>query len=507
MIKQKQNPQMGKALSKEDPIKTYSCIKCWEVYEGEAREELFELLSCSHCICEDCLKELIKIEYKVKQLVDCPKWGKIIHEDEIEDCLGEDEWEELKSEIDEDIQQEHEGKVNCRCGHQVNIIKHKVNYEAKDEDGHIISHEAANNLAKYRVKWSDCKDIFWAYWKIKPFHTGFTCSQYREFVEADRCRFWEIPIKAKRKGGAFRYVCKDRECKNYIKESCSKKHDCGHYCKGISREPEWLPCLDPTWVSENEEITLSENNESNWVIWFDKTLGKAPWIQLDCKHIFHILWFIRRVEAKWNGPRVTFAFRTCPSCKTPIDKVHHLKLNRLLVEAKELELKVRAKAVERGKLEGLENDERLKNPEDIYYEKFEEYWMNRLAFYQCYKCAKPYFGGLRECGNALEEAGNFNLKELICGSCSAETLKGQILWDEHGDEFIEYKWRYCCNYSQWFWFGNTHFCDKCHSNWTRNIIKCPGPPECKLEMEHPDDGTEFAMGCGMCRNKLAADLV
>jgi len=448
-----------------------------------------------------------KLNTESNKLVDCPKWGKIIHEDEIENWLGEDEWEELKEEIENEIEEPSEGKVRCRCGHEVTLVKHKVNYEQTNEDGEQISPESAENLAKYKVKWSKCKDVFWASWKITPYHLGFTCSQYREFVEADRCRFWEIPIKARRKGGAFRYVCKSKDCKNFIKESWDKKLEWGHYCKGISREPEWLPCLHPNWVDDNVQATLGETQDSACVIWFDKTLGKQPCIQLGCKHILHIVCLINRVEAKWPGPRVTFSFRTCPSCKTPIDEVHHLKLKRLIEEAKELEERVRAKAVERGKLEGLEKDERLKDQNDEYFEKFEDYWMDRLAFYQCYKCSKPYFGGLRECGNALEAGGNYDEKELIWGAWSLGEFRGKVNWDIHGDEYIEYKWRYCCNYSQWFCFGNTHFWDRWHSNLTRNIFKCPGKPECELDVEHPDDGTEFAMGWGMCRNQLAQNRV
>ena len=413
----------------------------------------------------------------------------------------------MKSDILADIENPSEGTVKWRCGNDVKIIKHKVKYEVTDEEGDKISQEAAENSAKYRVKCSDCKDIFWAYWKIRPYHLGYTCSHYREFIEADRWRFWEIPIKARRKGGAFRYVCKSKEWKNYSKEWCDKKLRCGHYCKGLSREPECLPWLHPDWVHQNEGKTLGENENSNCVICFDKTLGKQPCIQLNWKHILHIICLINKVEAKWPGPRVTFIYKTWPSCKAEIEEVHHRKLNRLLTEAKDLEKRVRLKSVERGKLEGLENDERLKDPNDEYFEKFEDYWMNRLAFYECYKCSKPYFGGLRECGDALDAGGNYNEKELICGSCSGGNFKGKTTWEEHGDEYIEYKWRYCWNYSQWFWFGNTHFWDRCHSNLTRTIYKCEGHPNCQLEMEHPDDGTEFAMGCGMCRNKLASDRV
>lgn len=407
----------------------------------------------------------------------------------------------------EDINQNHDGQVMCRCGEFVDLVKHKVNYEATNEEGHIISAEAAENMGKHKVKCKSCKDIFCSKCKITPYHVGFTWSQYREFIEADRCRYCRMPIKAKRKGGVFRYVWKNEECKIFTKESWDKKLAWGHYCRGIRREPEWLPWLAPECVVEDEDLTLGVDANSNWVICLDRVLGQQPCIRLTCKHIFHVVWLINKVEAKWAGPRVTFGYRTCPSWKTPIDEVHHQKLNRLLQEAKDLEVKVRAKARERGQAEGLDKDERLKNPSDDYFEKFEEYAMDRLAFYQCYKCTRPYFGGLKECGDNLEENGQFDKKELICGACSQGDFKGKQNWDVHGADYIEWKCRYWWNYSQWFCFGTTHFCNRCHSNLTKNIFKCPGKPECQIEMDHPDDGSEFAMGWGMCKNEIGVDVV
>ncbi|CAI2364881.1 unnamed protein product [Moneuplotes crassus] len=491
--------------SEDDEPSFFHCVSCKKQVDADNEEDIYNLYSCNHTICNDCFIDLIKVEYSVKKIVDCPSCGKIVHEDEIIDQLGEEEWAELKEEILEDDEEVKEGAVRCRCGEEVKVVKHKV--KNVDEEGNQISAKSAENMAKFKVKCHNCRDVFCAYCKIKPYHIGYTCSEYREFVESDRCRYCSEPIKARRKGGAFRFVCKSKECKSLKKEGCSKKLPCGHYCNGISREKHCLPCLHPDCVNKDQSKTLGENDNSNCVICFDKSLGKEPCIQLPCKHIFHVLCLVQKVEAKWPGPRVTFIYKTCPSCKAEIGEVYHIKLKRLIDEAIDLESKVRAKAVERGTAEGLDKDERLQDENDEYFEKFEDYCMDRLAFYQCYKCKKPYFGGLRECGAALDAGDGFDEKELICGACSGEDFKGKVHCDTHGDEFIEFKCRYCCNYSQWFCFGNTHFCNRCHSNLTRNIIKCPGPPECVLEMEHPDDGSEFAMGCGMCRNNLASNRV
>lgn len=84
---------------------------------------------------------------------------------------------------------------------------------------------------------------------------------------------------------------------------------------------------------------------------------------------------------KWFGPRIHFAYKKYPACKADIQESSNKKLQRLLDEAKELEAQVRAKAIERGKLEGLDKDERLKDEHDDYFENYEEYCLDRLAYY------------------------------------------------------------------------------------------------------------------------------
>eukprot|EP00656_Telonema_subtile_P011341 TRINITY_DN15590_c0_g1_i1.p3 TRINITY_DN15590_c0_g1~~TRINITY_DN15590_c0_g1_i1.p3 ORF type:complete len:117 (-),score=11.80 TRINITY_DN15590_c0_g1_i1:71-421(-) len=92
---------------------------------------------------------------------------------------------------------------------------------------------------------------------------------------------------------------------------------------------------------------------------------------------------------------------------------------------------------------------------------------------------------------------------MVCGQCSAKALghKGTSC-QQHQDEYIEYKCRYCCSIAAFFCFGNTHFCDRCHSEWE----KAPGKlqaRECDCGTPHPPNGkgasAEHCFGCSLCR--------
>ena len=65
------------------------------------------------------------------------------------------------------------------------------------------------------------------------------------------------------------------------------------------------------------------------------------------------------------------------------------------------------------------------NPHDEYYNNFEKYAMARLSYYTCYECKKPYYGGLKDWGNMLEAAADFDPEELVCGKCASKGLEGQ----------------------------------------------------------------------------------
>ena len=66
-----------------------------------------------------------------------------------------------------------------------------------------------------------------------------------------------------------------------------------------------------------------------------------------------------------------------------------------LNEAKDLEDKVLKKCEERVKHEGLDLDERLKDPKSEYYNNPAKFGFDHLNYYECFECKDPYFGGHR----------------------------------------------------------------------------------------------------------------
>ena len=346
-------------------------------------------------------------EYTVKQIVDCPTCGKIIHEDEIIDILGENKWEELYEEIKQNIYDGNGVDVQWRCGTILPIVEHEVNYNSTDQNGNFLSPDACELLAKYRIRWDKCKSNFCWNCKIKPYHAGYSCSDYREFIESDRWRYCNAPTKTKRRGGAFKTVWKSLLWKDLVKNSWDRILKCDHYWKGFRRERKWLPWLHPDWVKENPDATLDENDNSFWLICYATSLGSKPCIQLNWKHIFHLDCLINKVKGKWSGPRINFQYKCWPSCKTNIQIKHHPQLLKVLEEGNELEQRVKNKAVERAKADGLDKDPRLSDPEDVYFGKFEEYILDKMSFFQCFDCKLPYFGGMRECGDNAGAEGDY----------------------------------------------------------------------------------------------------
>jgi hypothetical protein len=55
------------------------------------------------------------------------------------------------------------------------------------------------------------------------------------------------------------------------------------------------------------------------------------------------------------------------------------------------------KSFERLKFEERMKDEKLVNPSSNFYNKPYEYGIAIYAYYLCFKCKKPYFGGHKDC--------------------------------------------------------------------------------------------------------------
>lgn len=75
----------------------------------------------------------------------------------------------------------------------------------------------------------------------------------------------------------------------------------------------------------------------------------------------------------------------------------HVKLFSELQKLLQLKEKMDKMAIERAKYEGIDKDPRVKNADGDYYGDLQRWATFKLAYYQCYKCHNPYFGGMKDC--------------------------------------------------------------------------------------------------------------
>jgi E3 ubiquitin-protein ligase MYCBP2 len=233
---------------------------------------------------------------------------------------------------------------------------------------------------------------------------------------------------------------------------------------------------------------------------------------LGCTHTYHAGCVRQLLENKWVGARITFGFMQCPLCKKDMQHPYTKDLMDVFTELLE---DVQRKCLVRVKYEGLEEHADIITPGSPYFNDPLGFAMHKFAYYQCFKCQKPYYGGDYACA-AAGGGGNFDASELMCGGCSPISSEE---CPKHGKDFLEFKCRFCCSIAVWFCFGTTHFCEPCHNNngalcgkTSVDLLQCPckatgrmGMPEkvegdCPLDIDHPPHGEEFALGCGICRN-------
>ena len=106
-------------------------------------------------------------------------------------------------------------------------------------------------------------------------------------------------------------------------------------------------------------------------------------------------------------------------------------------------------------------------------------------------------------------------EHLRCQECLSKELGfGQKSCEKHGETFIDYKCRFCCNIALYVCFNGTHFCQSCHHQaWTRTLnfhrdlktIKCSNPKgSCPLGIEDHVlawKNPRFGLGCSLCRSE------
>ena len=402
--------------------------------------------------------------------------------------------------------------IECpQCKEKINFEKGSVDYNIKNDKNEKLTKQAAEHYATNRCRCPSCKIDFCAGCRATPYHIGKSCEENKQFKEAMRCRYDNAQITVKNIGPS-EDVCNNPECVQLYSTACKKVLRCGHKCWGCKDEKVCPPCIDKEcngYVNHYDQDTDSYCN-----ICFTEGLGNSPVVLLSCKHYIHHKCLSTRLIKKWIGPKITFNHCLCPQCNSWVDAPNVPDLNQMIVENKNLYDDICKKALERLKHEGLHKDTKLTDPKSKWYKNELAYALNRLSYYMCYMCKKPYFAGLRECGDGPNVNNNverqYDPKDLICGAhVNNYGLSGITDCKLHGKEFIEYKCKFCCNIASWFCWGTTHFCEDCHarqckgdyvSKYTRDKLPKCDRNNCPVKMQHPDNGEEFGLGCSVCRN-------
>ncbi|GAM20883.1 hypothetical protein SAMD00019534_040580 [Acytostelium subglobosum LB1] len=307
-------------------------------------------------------------------------------------------------------------------------------------------------------------------------------------------------------------VCSNADCREKAPRNCTKVHPCGHYCYGVRDEEECLPCLHGCKRPENaapltRNFKVTQDADDFCLVCWTECLSEAPSIQLDCGHVFHHTCIKHLLEARWVGARITLRFSKCPICKVSIQ---HPTLKALTSVIEHIGSEIIRKGKLRIDFLGIQKDPMLL-PGGSYENNMEGYIMEQFAYYLCFKCKQPYFGGSNQCAANMASPEKFNPEELICGGCSSDDVLP--ICPKHGKDYLEFKCRYCCSVAIWYCFGTHHFCETCHNKHTELTSRSSHPPcpvgpggielpgdECPLHIEHAKTGTEFALGCGICRN-------
>ena len=229
---------------------------------------------------------------------------------------------------------------------------------------------------------------------------------------------------------------------------------CGHYCCGTKDETECLSCLQDVCNKGNEKAF---KRDDYCFICYTEELYAAPCIKSTCGHVFHYTCVIKLLNMKWNTRWISFNFCRCPLCKQCLEfpsgpSELKIKVNNI----HELQKKVKQLAIEKLAIEKRDQDPEFLDPNSFFHGKADEYALKLYAFYECFKCKDPYFGGMHNCEhemleieqNGEEEKQNVEKEKLTCNKChDVRTCS------THNTDFIEWKCRFCCTMARWFCFG------------------------------------------------------
>lgn len=432
------------------------CLRC---HVSRPLEEIFSM-SCNHDICMACFgPHVLHIIESKSDAAECP----------IDNCHANlPEWlmkkfvpeEQFNAWERANIERMLEGTGSYfRCANQqCRMLMEQVPYDArtaqldrtlKDMHGKAMRDAALHHRNEFRIRCRACDTIFCASCQKMPYHNGYNCQEYDEYLKSRQCRFCSASLNDKNLAPApdgwdedeplppsLGDCCTEEECLQYRETCCRQVLPCGHFCCGLKDEELHLGCMKEDCDGANG---IDGDDWCN-ICWSAELAG-APALKLECGHVFHHHCARTKLAGKWDGPRITFTYAECPLCKK---FMKHPALAPLLKSHDELYDIVKAKACQR-----LEYEGEGKNPEIIerggrFYQDPGGYAMSIFSYFLCCKCKRPYFGGRKVCDDG--RGNDFNPEDLVCSNCSGLEVNNCA---KHGEEFVQFKCQFCCSIANW----------------------------------------------------------
>lgn len=506
LLAEKQREDALRAETEMQGLQT-NCYICNKMFDYDNQ---IMLESCPHSFCRACIHAYTqqKIKDNLSE-IPCPApncTANLVNYD-LKAILTQGEYDEFIDGSLKTLLDNSDSYVKCpHCSLPIETIKltsqqiqdiSSQKITDKGLDGQPLSIETVIHRHQYRFRCRQCETEFCADCKASPYHYGFTCAQYQDYMTSKHCRYCEVKLTSKNitKNVPFE-LCKSVECVEKSKLACGKPQQCGHRCYGTKGEKHCSPCL---------HTECNKIGEDYCNICWTESLQCAPTLQIECGHTFHYKCLETKLNQKWPGARITFGFMNCPLCN---QRIQHERIQDTLKPLNKLYEEISKKAMLRLDFEKLLTHEDITQPQGRFYQNPLGFAFHNFSYYPCFKCKKAYFGGMKRCEEQQQKE-VFEPSELVCGACSS--TEGSADCQTHGAEYIEFKCRYCCKVAIWFCFGTTHFCDECHQNWSvvtkkplKELPQCTGGPNCPLGIrKHPANGEEYALGCGLCRHKTS----
>ncbi|CAD8189536.1 unnamed protein product [Paramecium octaurelia] len=473
--------EQSKINSFQQQDQKLACEACRKpFYFNQDFGKLWFLENCGHVMCKFCIHRLAREDYiENGGKIMCKEIGcnAYMRQFELKEVLGID----MFNDLDKRLALKKQNIVECiKCQFQFSFDKDTSQELDKGQQGKNISGEALikdnNRFICEQCQTEQCREC-----NAVPYHIGMTCQLYKNMQYKNKCILCDLPCEGK--------VCNKEYCQRRIQRLCQNTLDCSHSCYGVQGEE--CVCL----LCSNQE----PNDYCN--ICFTEPLKFGPCVKTECGHIFHEECILKKLDAKWVQPRISFQYCTCPICKKWLN-VKHQKIQLKLNEALQLKSQIQELCLERLDIEGMKQAQELRDPKSYYYQNPQEFGMDKFCFYECFKCNNPYFGGIKNSQAGAENYGRiqFNKEDLICSGCCPISFEAKC--NKHGYKYVEFKCRFCCSVAAWFCLGKIHYCETCHSGSNPNINKpCPGPEKCPLGIDHMPTGQENALGCALCRTK------